>query len=53
MSVISVTMLTFGYSLRTNHKNRPSVDFGDGKGPVLARDKRDTFDIGWSTVTRR
>ncbi|HWB75633.1 MAG TPA: DUF5777 family beta-barrel protein [Nannocystaceae bacterium] len=41
-----VTMLTVGYHLRTNHNGRVTVDFKDGNGPVLVKDKRDTFVIG-------
>ncbi|MBC8069455.1 MAG: hypothetical protein IAG13_14055 [Deltaproteobacteria bacterium] len=41
-----VTMLTFGYHLRTNHNSRVTVDFKDGNGPVLVEDKRDTFVVG-------
>jgi len=40
------TMLTAGYHLRTNHDARVTIDFGDGKGPVLATDKRDTVTLG-------
>ncbi len=43
------TMLTAGYSLRTNHATRVIVDFKDGRGPVLAKDTRDTFDLGFAT----
>ncbi len=45
-----VTMLTFGYHLRTNHAGRVTVDFKDGNGPVLVKDTRDTFDIGIATA---
>jgi len=40
------TQLVIGYSLRTDHKAAPTVDFGDGKGAVKVRDKRGTLGIG-------
>ncbi len=40
------TMITVGYHLRTNHDARVSVDFKDGNGPVLVKDRRDTMVIG-------
>ena len=42
------TMLLLGYSLRTDHKAAPTVDF-DGTGgaaPVKVRDKRGTLGVG-------
>lgn len=43
------TMLTLGYSLRTDHSTRPTVDFGDGNGPVLVKDTRGTLTAGLAT----
>ena len=40
------TQLVASYSLRTNHKVGPTVDFDDGKGPVKVKDKRGSFGIG-------
>ena len=45
-----VTMLTVSYHLRTNHNSRVLVDFDDGDGPVLVRDTRDTFLLGFATT---
>lgn len=42
------TMVTAGYHLRTNHNARVTIDFGDGKGPVPAKDTRDTVTIGFA-----
>jgi len=46
------TMLLMGYSLRTNHKAAPTVDF-DGKGadaPVKVRDRRGTLGVGLAST---
>ena len=43
------TMLTMGYHLRTDHNARPTVDYGDGAGPVLVKDTRDTLTVGLAT----
>ena len=40
------TQLVVGYSLRTDHKAAPTVDFGDGAGAVKVRDKRGTLGVG-------
>ncbi|MCB9565848.1 MAG: hypothetical protein H6710_01250 [Myxococcales bacterium] len=40
------TMLLVGYYLRTNHAANVTYDFGDGKGPVAARDTRNSLGIG-------
>jgi mono/diheme cytochrome c family protein len=46
------TMLLVGYSLRTNHKAAPTVDFdGDGgAAPVRVRDKRGTLGVGLAST---
>lgn len=44
-----VTMLTLGYHLRTDHNTRPTIDYGDGNGPVLVKDVRDTLTAGLAT----
>ena len=44
------TMLTAGYHMRTNHNSRVTVDFGDGAGPVLAEDRRDTLTLGFAST---
>lgn len=46
------TMLLLGYSLRTDHKAAPTVDF-DGNGgaaPVRVRDKRGTLGVGLAST---
>ncbi len=46
------TMLVMGYSLRTDHKASPTVDF-DGSGPqapVKVRDKRGTLGVGLAST---
>lgn len=40
------TQLVVGYSLRTDHKAAPTVDYGDGNGAVKVRDKRGTLGVG-------
>jgi mono/diheme cytochrome c family protein len=44
------TMLTFSYHLRTNKAADVLIDFGDGNGPHPARDRRDSFVIGFATT---
>lgn len=44
------TMLLVGYSLRTNHKAAPTVDFGDGNGAVKVRDKRGSLGVGLAST---
>ncbi|MCA9657370.1 MAG: hypothetical protein KC486_03430 [Myxococcales bacterium] len=40
------TMLLVGYYMRTNHAANITVDFGDGNGPVAAKDTRNTLGLG-------
>jgi len=44
------TQLVVSYSLRTNHKVGPTVDFGDGAGPVKVRDKRGSLGVGLAST---
>lgn len=44
------TMVTMGYHLNTNHDARVLVDFGDGDGPVLVEDRRDTLTLGLAST---
>jgi len=44
------TMLSLGYHLNTNHSARVVVDFDDGNGEVLVRDKRDTLTMGLAST---
>jgi len=44
------TQLVVSYSLRTNHKVGPTVDFEDGKGPVKVKDKRGSLGVGLAST---
>jgi hypothetical protein len=44
------TQLVVSYSLRTDHKVGPTVDFGDGKGAVKVRDKRGSLGVGLAST---
>lgn len=44
------TQLVVGYSLRTDHKAAPTVDFGDGAGAVKVNDKRGTLGVGLAST---
>jgi mono/diheme cytochrome c family protein len=45
------TQLVVSYSLRTNHKVGPTVDFaGDGQGPVKVKDKRGSLGVGLAST---
>lgn len=44
------TQLVVGYSLRTDHKAAPTVDYGDGAGAVKVRDKRGTLGVGLAST---
>ncbi len=44
------TQLVLSYSLRTNHKVGPTVDFEDGKGPVKVKDKRGSLGVGLAST---
>lgn len=44
------TQLVLSYALRTNHKVGPTVDFGDGAGPVKVRDKRGSLGVGLAST---
>ena len=44
------TQLVVSYSLRTNHKVGPTVDFDDGKGAVKVKDKRGSLGVGLAST---
>ncbi len=44
------TMLLVGYYLRTNHAANITVDFDDGKGPVAAKDTRNSLNLGLAST---
>lgn len=44
------TMLLVGYYLHTNHAANITVDFDDGKGPVAAKDTRNSLNLGLAST---